>query len=73
MYELWAKKRIKDGIGHPYEFITNFNNIEEKFYMIDQLDKEIYAECIITNNNKLIFYWEFLNPSIKKTNLHFNK
>lgn len=66
MYELWAKKRLKDGIGKPYEFITRFNNIEEKYYMTDQLDREIYEECMVIENNRLIFYREFQKPLTRK-------
>lgn len=66
MYELWAKKRLKDGRGKPYEFITRFNNIKEKYYITDQLDREIYEECMVIENNRLIFYREFQKPLTRK-------
>ena len=66
MYELWAKKRIIDGKGKPYEFITNFEDINEKYYMTDQLDREIYKECMVIENNRLIFYREFQKPLTRK-------
>jgi len=66
MYELWAKKRLKDGRGHPYEFITSFYDINEKYYITDQLDREIYEECMVIENNRLIFYREFQKPLTRK-------
>lgn len=59
MFELWAKKRPINGYGQKYEFICNFCNEEEKYYWCDTVDKEIYEEAIIINNNRLIFYEEF--------------
>lgn len=73
MYELWAKKRIKDGRGYPYEYITSFYDINEKNYMTDQLDRSIYEECMVIKNNRLIFYREFDKPLIKKMDLHSEK
>lgn len=66
MYELWAKKRLKDGRGNPYEFITDFEDINEKYYMTDQLDREIYEECMVIENNRLVFYREFQKPLTRK-------
>lgn len=66
MYELWAKKRNIDGKGKPYEFITNFEDINEKYYMTDQLDRSIYEECMVVENNRLIFYREFQKPLTRK-------
>lgn len=66
MYELWAKKRLKDGRGYPYEYITDFEDINEKYYMTDQLDREIYEECMVIENNRLIFYREFQKPLTRK-------
>ena len=62
MDELWAKKRPVNGRGSPYEWITNFNREEQKFYMTDQLDREIYQECMVVKDNRLIFYREFDIP-----------
>lgn len=66
MYELWAKKRLKDGKGNPYEFITTFNNIKEQYYITDQLDREVYKECMVIENNRLVFYREFDKPLTRK-------
>lgn len=66
MYELWAKKRLKEGRGYPYEFITSFYDINEKYYMTDQLDRSIYEECMVIENNRLIFYREFQKPLTRK-------
>ncbi len=66
MYELWAKKRGNKGKGNPYEFITTFNNIKEQYYMTDQLDREVYKECMVIENNRLVFYREFDKPLTRK-------
>ena len=66
MYELWAKKRKKEDRGYPYEFITSFYDINEKYYMTDQLDRSIYEECMVIENNRLIFYREFQKPLTRK-------
>ena len=67
MYELWAKKRPVDGRGSPYEWITNFYREEQKFYMTDQLDREIYQECMVVKNQRLIMYREFDIPVRTRT------
>lgn len=67
MYELWAKKRSINGYGQPYEWICNFYDEQEKYYMTDTLDRNIYEECMVVKNNRLIFYKEFeLYEPIKK-------
>lgn len=68
MFELWAKKRPIDGYGQKYEWIRNFASESEKYYMCDTLDKNIYEECMVIENNRLIFYKEFpiYKPVVKK-------
>ena len=66
MYELWAKKRPVNGRGSPYEWITNFDREEQKFYITDQLDREIYQECSVLKDGELIFYREFEKPLVRK-------
>ena len=62
MYQLWAKKRLIEGVGSPYEFITSFEREEQKYYITDQLDRNIYEECMIVKDNRCIFYREFDLP-----------
>jgi len=65
--ELWAKKRPINNIGQPYEFITYFDNENQKYFLSDQLDREIYQECMVTNgNNQCIMYREFERPYVKR-------
>lgn len=66
MYQLWAKRRPVDGIGSPYEFITSFEREEQKFYITDQLDRNIYMECMVVKDNHCVFYREFENPYVSK-------
>ena len=62
MYELWAKKRPVQKKGSPYEYITSFSNIEQRFSITERLDKNIYQECMIIKNNVCVFYREFEIP-----------
>lgn len=67
MYSLWARKRKIEGRGQPYEFITYFEHENQKYFLLDQLDKNIYQECMVTNeNNQCIMYREFEKPYVKK-------
>lgn len=66
MYQLWAKKRPIEGKGFPYEYITSFSNIDQRFYITDQLDREIYQECLVVTRDKCVFYREFDKPKVLK-------
>ena len=62
MYEIWAKRRPVQGKGSPFEYITSFYNFDKRFYLTDQLDRNIYQECLVVNNNVCVFYREFEIP-----------
>ena len=67
MFKLWARKRPVDGLGSPYEFITSFENEVQKYSMMDNLDRSIYKEAMITDSNsKCIMYREFESVQVKK-------
>lgn len=66
MYELWAKRRPINGRGYPYEWITNFEHEKQKFYITDQLDREIWQECMVIKDQELIFYREFEKPLVRR-------
>lgn len=66
MYSLWARKRPIEGRGQPYEFIFNFEDERYSYTAIDTLDKNIYQECMIIDNNECIMYVELEKPFIKK-------
>ena len=55
MYVLWARKREKP----EFEYITTFNNKEQKYYMVDLLDEDIYKEAIIVSEGGCELYIEF--------------
>lgn len=59
MYELWARKRTKDNIGYDYEHICNFENENQKYFMIDCLDKNFYQEAMVILNQQCVLYIEF--------------
>ena len=64
MFELWARKRPVNGVGSPFQWICNFDYEPNKFYMIDQLDREIYQEAMVVEGERLVLYREF--PKIYK-------
>ena len=64
--ELWAKRRPINGKGFAYEWICNFDREEQMYYMIDQLDRNIYQECMVVKNNVLILYKEFEIQFVKR-------
>ncbi len=66
MYEIWARKRPVNGVGYPFEWICNFENEQAKFYLTDQLDRNIYAECLVMEGQRLVFYREFEKPYTRK-------
>ena len=66
MYEVWAKKRPVEGKGFPFEYITSFSNIEQRFSITDRLDRNIYQECLVVRNNVCVFYREFEKPYVYK-------
>lgn len=64
--ELWARKRMINGRGFPYEFIFSFDNENYKYNAIDTLDTEIYQEAMILRGKDCIMYKELEKPKIKK-------
>ena len=64
--ELWAKKRPINNIGQHYEFITYFDNENQKYFLSDQLDRNVYQECMVIKNNECIMYREFEKPFVKR-------
>ena len=71
MFELWARKRPIDGRGFPYEFIASFEEEYQKYSMMDRLDRNIYQEAMVSNDNgSCIMYREFEKPNrlIKRPN-----
>lgn len=64
--QLWARKRPIEGRGQPYEFIFNFEDERYSYTAIGTLDKNVYQECMILNNNECIMYVELEKPYVKK-------
>lgn len=66
MFELWARKRATDGVGHKYEWIFNFNDEDYKYTAIDSLDRSIYQECMVMRDKECILYVPLNKPMVKK-------
>lgn len=69
MFELWARKRVINGKGYPYEFIFNFENEDYKYTAIDTLDRNIYCEAMITQYGRCVLYREFEKPLVYRKGL----
>ena len=39
MFELWAKRRVINGVGDTYHKILEFEREEQKYYMMDKIDR----------------------------------
>ena len=64
--ELWARKRPINNVGQPYEYITTFWDENQKYCLSDLLDRTIYQECMVVDENRCVMYREFDKPLIKK-------
>ena len=62
MLSLWARNINTK----RYEFIKNVS-YENRFFEMDQLDKNLYYEALIVNEyQQCIMYLEFKNKTLKK-------
>lgn len=55
MYNLYARQREKPN----FEYISTFENKEQKYSEIDKLDRNIYQEAIVVNEQGCELYMEF--------------
>jgi hypothetical protein len=62
MYNLYARKREKP----EFEYITTFENKEQKYSEVDSLDESIYQEAIVVSENGCELYVEFQKPKVLK-------
>ena len=60
MFELWARKRPINGYGNSFEFICPFDDYNYRFTAIDSLDRDVYQEAMIINEQQMcVMYVEF--------------
>ena len=62
MYNLYARPKEKPN----FEYISTFENKEQKYSEIDKLDRNIYQEAIVVNEQGCELYMEFDKPFVKK-------
>ena len=65
MYELWARKYKTKSTGYNFEHIMDFYNEEYKYTALDTLDKSVYQEAMVVEQNHCILYVEFEKPLVK--------
>lgn len=51
MYQLLARKRPKNGYATPSELICVFDDFSYRFTAIDFLDRDVYEEAVIIDDN----------------------
>lgn len=60
MFELWARKRPVDGMNKQFELIITFDDYNYRFTALDFIDRNIYQEALIVNEEqRCIMYVEF--------------
>lgn len=60
MFELWARKRPLNGFGMPFEFICRFEDYNYRYTVIDSIDRGVYQEAMIINENQMcVMHVEF--------------
>lgn len=64
---LGHKRRLQKG-DKPYEVICEFDNLEQLYYMMDKVDRNIYDETLVidTYTNKLIASKELERPLTRR-------
>lgn len=73
MYKLYAKERNKQN----YDYIKSFEEENKIYYEVDNLDTNKYKEAIILQNDKYVYYKEFIrcdkcNIQLKETFIQQN-
>ena len=66
-YQVLGHKRRLQNTDKPYDIICEFDNLEQLYYMMDNVNKNIYNEVIVidTYTNKLIASRELERHSVK--------
>ena len=69
---LGHRRRLQKG-DRPYDVICEFDNLEQLYFMIERVDKQIYDSALVvdTYTNRLVANREFGEPLVK--NLHKRK
>lgn len=64
---LGHKRRLQKG-DKPYEVICEFDNLEQLYYMMDKVNRNIYNEVLVidTYTNELVASRELERPLAKK-------
>lgn len=67
-YQVLGHKRRLQNTDKPYDIICEFDNLEQLYYMMDNVNKNIYNEAIVidTYSNKLIASRELEREYTKK-------
>ena len=69
-YEVWGRSRE----SKVYEFIDKFLDEQQKYYMLDLVDPEVYSEAMIIRTEwqqmpSCVLYKELEKPLVKKRRL----
>lgn len=66
-YQVLGHKRRLQSNDKPYEVVCEFDDLEQLYYMMDNVNKNIYNEAIVidTYTNKLIASRELERHSVR--------
>ena len=67
-YQVLGHKRRLQSNDKPYEVISEFDNLEQLYYMMDKVDTKLYDEVLVidTYTNELVASRELEEPLVKK-------
>lgn len=67
-YQVLGHKRRLQSNDKPYEVVCEFDDLEQLYYMMDKVNRNIYDEVLVidTETNQLIASRDLERPLIKK-------
>lgn len=67
-YQVLGHRRRLQSNDKPYEVICEFDNLEQLYFMMDKVNRNIYDEVLVIDRetNQLIASRDLLEPMIKK-------
>lgn len=67
-YQVLGHKRKLELNQKPYDVICEFDDLEQLYFMIERVDKQIYDSALVvdTYTNRLVANREFEEPYIKR-------
>ena len=67
-YQVLGHKRSLQKGDRPYDVICQFNDMQQLFYMMDKVDKNLYDSVLVINTytNELVASRELEQPLVRR-------